>query len=36
MQGKKIGKDAEEEPLEGLACCESTTPGNIANLQRKR
>jgi hypothetical protein len=36
MQGEKLGEEAEEEPLEGLACCESSTLGNIANLQRKR
>jgi hypothetical protein len=36
MQGEKLGEDDEEEPLKGLACCESSTPGNIASLHRKR
>jgi hypothetical protein len=35
MWGEKLGENAEEEPLEGLACHESSTPWNIASLQKK-
>jgi hypothetical protein len=35
MQGKKLGEDVEEEPLEGLVYLESITPRNIASLKKR-